>query len=88
MGYHDGLKQDAKNHTLEVLEKYHTRQLLGVLGRVRLALVNYYLEPDSEDDKLFTNYFRRVKKVLATREHIPNKIESKKLRQLRAKQKR
>jgi hypothetical protein len=46
------------------------------------------MEVDSEDDKLFSSYFRRVKKVLATREHIPNKVESKKLRQLRAKQKR
>lgn len=88
MGYHDGLEQDAETHTLEVLEKYHTRQLLGILSRVRMALVNYYMENDSEDDKLFSSYFARVKKVLATREHVLNKKESKKLRQERAKQKR
>lgn len=88
MGYHDGLKQDAETHTIEVLEKYHTRQLLGILGRVRLALVDYYMECGSDDEKLYSDYKARVKKVLATREHVLNKKESKKIRQERAKRKK
>ena len=84
-----GLEQEIKNNTLEILETYYTRQLLSMLSRVRLEIPNhdYYIAHD-EYHKSLEEYYDRIKKVLATREHIPNKIESKKLRQLRAKQKR
>lgn len=84
MGYYDGLQQDADNHTLEELEKLSTQHLLSILNALRknIGYGNDY------DNKQMSDYFDRVKIVLATREHVLNKPERKKIRQERAKQKK
>lgn len=88
MDYKFLLREEAEKNTLEVLEGFNTRQLLSMLSGVRLTLVDYYMELGSADDKLFSAYKDRIKKVLATREHVPNKLEAKKIRQERAKHKK
>lgn len=88
MDYNFLLREEAEKNNLEVLETFNTRQLLTMLSSVRLTLVDYYLEVASADYKLFSEYKDRIKKVLATREHVPNKIEAKKIRQERAKHKK
>ena len=89
MEYFDGFNEEIKNNTSEVLETYNTRQLLGILRRVRVEIPthDYYIAND-EYHKSLEEYYNRIKKGLSTREHIPNKVESKKLRQLMAKQKK
>lgn len=84
MGYIDGLKQDAERNTVEVLKTFNTRHLLGILRSLRKNLSSN----DYMDYLLLMNYKDRVKEVLSTREHIPNKLESKRIRQLRAKHKK
>lgn len=84
MGYFDGLKYDAERNTSDVLKTFHTRQLLGIMRSVRKNLDCY----DKEDYLKLMAYKARVKEVLSTREHIPNKLESKRIRQLRAKHKK
>ncbi len=67
---------------MEYLQRLHTRQLLGLLQRCRQMPYGYDV---FENDTPFYITGAQVKQVLATREHIPNKQEAKKLRQERAK---
>lgn len=60
-----------------ILKESHTRQLLGMLKSARAAGGGY---------GAFT--IEELKNELKTREHIPNKIEAKKIRQLKAKVRR
>lgn len=84
MGYYEGLKYDAERNTAEVLKTFNTRQLLGIMRSIRKNIDCN----DKMDYLLFLAYKARVKNVLSTREHIPNKLESKRIRQLRAKNKK
>lgn len=84
MGYFEGLIYDAERNTSDVLKTFNTRHLLGILRSIRKNLscndYMYYIT--------LLSYKDRVKSVLDTREHIPNKLESKRIRQLRAKHKK
>lgn len=84
MGYIEGLKQDAERNTSDVLKTFHTRHLLGIMRSLRKNLSSN----DYMDYIMLMEYKDRVKEVLSTREHIPNKLESKRIRQLRAKNKK
>ena len=70
-------------YTPEQMEKMHTRQLLKELRRTH----SYGCEccQGDEDWKQLHCYRNQLKAVLATREHIPNKQESKALRKARKK---
>ena len=70
-------------YTPEQMEKMHTRQLLKELRRTH----SYGCECcwGDEDWKQLYCYRNQLKAVLATREHIPNKQESKALRKARKK---
>lgn len=64
------------------LNRLHTRQLLKILRNT------YAWEYDSWGSKLqiaIEQYRNDIKKVLSTREHIPNKIESKLIRKQKIK---
>ena len=64
------------------LNRLHTRQLLKILRNT------YAWEYDSWGGKLhiaIEQYRNDIKKVLSTREHIPNKIESKLIRKQKIK---
>ncbi len=69
--------------TPEQIKKAHTRQLLGELrGTYHCGCP--YCWKDSDWDEL-RNYKNELKQELATREHIPNKKESKAIRKARIK---
>ena len=70
-------------YTPEQMEKMHTRQLLKELRRTHSYGCEYCWK--DEDWKQLRYYRRQLKAVLATREHIPNKQESKKMRIARKK---
>lgn len=66
------------------LTQYHTRELLAMLNRSRKFNGSYcigdgYLSCISADE---------IKAELATREHIPNNAEAKKIRQQKQKEKK
>jgi len=85
MGYYENLREKARITRLEDLEKMHTRELLGILQALRS---NYNYNWWDERDELLDDFKNLVKSVLATREHIPNKLEAKKIRQEKAKRKK
>ena len=64
------------------MEHMHTRQLLQELRRT-----NYAWDYDwtREDEAALQEYRATLKAVLATREHIPNKQESKAIRKAKKK---
>ena len=73
---------------IETLEKMHTRQLLKRRNSLYHSGCsgNYYVSnsPECEDCCRNTEYnMEQVKKILATREHILSKQESKALRKQR-----
>lgn len=69
-------------YTLEEMEKMPTRQLLGHLRKT-------YCWGDSystwEEVREIDKYQKQIKSVLAKREHIPNKQESKAIRKAKIK---
>jgi len=65
---------DRQGQQLAVLQKLPTRKLLDMLANVR-AGGRYW----DEDYNL-----ENIKAVLSTREHVPNKVEARKIRQERA----
>lgn len=69
--------------TREQMEKAHTRQLLGELRRTYRYGCPYCWE-DSDWEQL-REYRKELKQELATREHIPNKLESKAIRKAKIK---
>ena len=70
--------------TIEEIKNARTRQLLGELKRTYKDYGCFYCWKDSDWERL-REYKEQLKQELATREHIPNKIESKKLRKARIK---
>ena len=72
-----------KVYSFEELQKLKTRQLLKELNDTRSWGCPYCWTKDDWRDLSF--YQTMIKEVLATREHIPNKIESKQLRKARIK---
>lgn len=77
---------------IRALENMHTKQLLNERNRlyhVSEYCADYYCNNDEECQRC-SNYhefnMQQVKRLLATREHVPNKQESKALRKLRIKE--
>jgi hypothetical protein len=70
------------------LESLHTKQLLKLLTNFRAShdrLLTRYIEL-GQDLRMSEDRLHEVRKVLATREHIPNKQEAKAIRQQKAKE--
>lgn len=70
------------------LPALHGRQLLALLRRLRAAQSNqqHYAGASAEQaEQLFDAAIASVKAELATRPHLPNKLEAKALRQAAAK---
>ena len=66
----------------EILVRLHTKQLLKELRKT----YNYWdYDWTIEDDAELLEYQNTIKSILATREHVPNKQESKIIRRLKAK---
>ena len=59
-------------------DSMHTRYLLGVLNTLRAQEGGFGVD--------LSLHIEKMKEVLATREHIPNKIEAKAARQAKAKE--
>ena len=81
--------EDGK-HSQEEMKNLHTRQLLKELRwTYRQSCPNYWA-CDGQCPQLWCTqikiYRANLKAELATREHIPNKIESKRIRKARIKQ--
>lgn len=94
MGCWDGIRQDAKNVSVEDLNKLHTKTLLRILKSLRSIISQIHLDilldrasKDNADLISLIDYRTRVKEVLSTREHIPNKKEAKQIRQEKARRK-
>ena len=64
------------------MEHMHTRQLLQELRRTHWA---WDYDWTTEDEAALLEYRATLKAVLATREHIPNKQESKAIRKAKKK---
>ena len=75
--------EDCQPLSAEQLKNLKTRQLLNLLHNTYHWGDSYYWI--SEDWKDLERYRMIIKKELATREHIPNKIESKLIRKERIK---
>lgn len=74
--------RDCDILSVEQLEHMPTRQLLNLLRRTyRWGEYDWTID----DDAAKMEYQATIKRVLATREHIPNKKESKLLRKARIK---
>lgn len=65
----------------EIIKTFSTRQLLGFLDSARACGIGY----DPTECGCYFLTIEQLKEELATREHIPNKRESKIIRQNRAK---
>ena len=75
--------KDINIYTPEEMTKMHTRQLLATLRSTYTWGCQHCW--GDEDWKQLNCYRTQLKNELATREHIPNKIESKMLRKARKK---
>lgn len=75
--------------TSEDIKKLSTKRLLEVYRNERFLYSFYspYESYDSyeEEEEAQEKFVEELKKELDTREHVPNKIEAKKVRQLAAK---
>ena len=70
----------------DYLESLHTKQLLKLLKEAR-GCYGYY----TSEDELISDYgysMNDLKAILATREHIPNKLEAKRIRKEKLNDKR
>ena len=76
-------KKECKPYSREILEHMCTRQILKELQRTR-AMGSSYGWTD-EDWLDLDTYRATIKSILATREHIPSKAESKRIRKARIK---
>ena len=75
--------KDLNTYSSDELQKLKTRQLLAELRKTHTMSCPYCWE--DEDWEGLKSYRVCIKTVLATREHIPNKIESKAIRKARKK---
>jgi hypothetical protein len=71
----------------EYLNTLHTRQLLILLSRIHKSGHIHWMNDDEEARAQSSDLHRRLRAILATREHIPTKMENKRKRQLAAKRK-
>lgn len=90
MGYYLALIQEINSIRFEDIEKKSTKELLAKLQSLRITAseLNEIKHPDKGDKKFkegVEEYRKNIKKVLSTREHIPNKKESKLIRKERIK---
>ena len=76
---------DIYEHTDEELNTLHTKQLLAELNLARTYALNC---ETNEFEEIPKEYVTRIKAILATREHIPNKRELRLIRQQKAKMKK
>ena len=80
------------DENIRALENMHTKQLLNERNRlyhVSEYCADYYCNYDEECQLCGNNHefnLQQVKRILATREHVPNKQESKALRKQRIKE--
>lgn len=84
LNWHEILIKESESYIISDLEKLYTKQLINKLREVNLCGSEYDSESKKEN---LDRYIKSIKQVLSTREHIPNKIESKKIRQEKAKKK-
>lgn len=81
-GVHPTIK--AAHSLIDHWNAMHTRQLIDRLRSIRanITLINgHYGEPTPEEREAAEAEANSIKAILATREHIPNKAESKQIRQ-------
>ncbi len=77
--------------TIEDIKKMHTRQLLSEYRQYRFLTLSHNDHLYGTEDEYYKELAEleeirfNIKKELDTREHVPNKIETKKIRQLAAK---
>lgn len=76
---------------VDELQKFHPTQLLTELRTMRLLVADllmygYQAERDLADD--YERYIQKLKEVLATKPHVPNKQEAKQIRIAKMKAKR
>lgn len=88
----DEFIDDAETSKIEDLEKLHTKQLLSKLFgvRARMGRIEYDSFFDLSENKswnILNKYKKLIKQVLSTREHVPNKVEARKIRQEKARKK-
>ena len=80
------------NEDIRALENMHTKQLLNERNRlyhVSEYCADYYCNNDEECQRCVNNHeinLQQVKRILATREHVLNKQESRALRKQRIKE--
>lgn len=67
------------------LETMHTKQLMKLLERSRFLIHSVFNYGTIEDAEKAQAFQRMVKEILSTREHIPNKAETKALRKAKIK---
>lgn len=78
----------SNRDTIEIkdLELLHTKQLLKLKIMANADKIDWYSQEDSQTYYANLNVFLdKLKVVLATREHIPNKEESKAIRKAKIK---
>ena len=85
------------NYTIEELQKMSTVQLLSMLKSARAQISMHSKNKDSDCAvyqvisevciKPFEEFSSKLKEVLSTREHIPNKQERRLIRQKKQKEK-
>lgn len=69
-------------------KKLYTKQLLKLYRQLRARILGFdYWEDDENVLEELTEQIREVKNELDTREHVPNKVEARKIRQEKAKKK-
>jgi hypothetical protein len=81
----------------EEINEQNTRELMAHFESIRAYMTNAEKTVEHREEqlfeakstlKLYKDYFQKLKDVLSTREHIPNKQEAKAIRQEKAKAKK
>ena len=84
-------------YNYEELNEKNTRELMAHFESIRAYMTNAEANVKDKEEqlfeakstlKLYKNYYQKIKDVLSTREHIPNKQEAKAIRQEKAKAKK
>lgn len=83
-------KNNKKNYELNYTDKklndLYTQQLINLKNGVSHMMSYEYDEDWTRED--LKVYYNKIKTILDNREHIPNKVEAKAIRQAKAKQKK
>lgn len=89
-------RDNFDEYSEEEIEKWDTKQLMAHFKNIRAYRTNAAETVKNRQEmlteaewtvKLYDNYIIKLKDILSTREHIPNKQESKVIRQEKAKAK-